>query len=264
MGIINVLVHGLFFMRVSENNSDLELVVPPLSRPHHFVGGVRGQLAILPNNATWIGIGLNGKPIANAAEVPKSILRFNLGTTGLGTFDRQKFAGTLTLPWPLAFFSIRCDVFDTSFLYDRTGTTNIADDIARNCRANSSSKISFISCLQYSYTSGINLPGWTPGINLHCYNEACNKESIDEVNQDFSDAGAVFTNSKGFDLRMAQAAGSVVTPRGKPCPTLPGGLNIDDDYSLPEDPLRMAQGICKDVIVRNVSPANCPNFFVGP
>lgn len=263
MGTVNVLVHGLFFMHLSDNGKELELVAPPLKKLHNFLGGVRGQLIKLHGSVSWNNIGLQGNPAPNLGDIKKSILRFNMSETGLGGWKRQNFAGTITLPWPLGFFSIRCDVFDTSFLYDKK-FLNIANNIIKNCRGDAKSRVSFITCLQYRYTAGVNIPGWTPGTNLHCYCEPCTKDSVDETNRDYVDARAIFTNGPQFDLQMDQAAGSVITPRGAQCPTVPNGLNIDDDYSLPEDPLRVAQGICKNEEVENISPANCPNFFVGP
>lgn len=265
MGSILVLVHGLFFMRVSENRQYLELIVPPVKN-HNFLGGVRGQLVTLHGDVSWTNIGLIGARIPpNETDVRKSILQISMSKTQLGGWRRDKFAGTITLPWPLAFFSIRCDFFARTFLYDKSKTTVVGDNIRDNCGGKDpNSKVSFITCLQYSYTSGISFPGWTPGTNLHCYNEPCEKEEIDGVNQDFSDASAIFVNSNNFDLRMDKTAGAVTTARGEQCPNLPTGLDVDDDYSFPEDPLRLVQGICKPKLTENVSPANCPNFFVGP
>jgi hypothetical protein len=264
MESILVLVHGLFFMRASENQLNLELVVPPLTNPHNFLGGVRGQLVTLHQDVFWTNIGLIGKNRANEADVRKSILQFSMSKTQLGGWQRQNFAGTITVPWPLNFFSIRCDFFDRTFLYDKSKTTIVGDNITSTCRGNDpNAKVSFITCLQYNYTSGVAFPGWTPGTNLHCYNEPCVKEEIDAVNQDFADASSIFINGGKFDLRMDKAAGSVSTQRGEQCPNLPNGLDVDDDYSFPEDPLRLVQGICKDIVTKSISPANCPNFFVG-
>lgn len=263
MNSINILVHGLYFMRVSENGRNLELITPPLTKPHNFLGGVRGQLMTLHGDVFWNNIGLNGKPQPDLADVRKSILKFNITECGLGGWNRNNFSGTITLPWPLGFYSIRCDFFDRSFLSDQR-YKNIAGNITTNCRIDSNSKVSFITCLQYGYTSGVAFPGWTPGTNLHCYYEPCVKDTIQEVNKDLSDAASLFMNTNKFDLQMDQAAGSVFTPRGEQCPNLPSGLDIDDDYSLPEDPFRLIQGICKRSTLENINPANCPNFFVGP
>lgn len=265
MGSVLVLVHGLFFMRVSENRRYLELIVPPLTNPHNFLGGVRGQLVTLHGDVAWTNIGLIGKTQPNEADVRKSILQISMSKTQLGGWNRDKFAGTITLPWPVAFFSIRCDYFGRSFLYDTTKPHVIGDNIRDNCGGKDpNAKVSFITCLQYSYTSGIAFPGWSPNTNLHCYNEPCNKEKIDGVNQDFLDASAIFVNKDNFDLKMAQTAGDISTARGEQCPNLPPGLDVDDDYTFPEDPLRLVQGICKPTLTESVSPANCPNFFVGP
>ena len=263
MGNVNVLVHGLFFMRLSENGRNLELITPTLTNPHNFLGGVRGQLMTLHGDVLWNNIGLNGKAQPDSTDVRKSILRFNINDCNLGGWNRKNFAGTITLPWPLGFFSIRCDFFDRSFLYDQK-YPNVSGNIKTNCRADSNSKVSFITCLQYGYTGGVAFPGWNPGTNLHCYFEPCVKHKIDEVNQDLSEAANIFTNKGNFDLKMDQAAGNIFTPRGEQCPNLPPGLDVDDDYSLPEDPFRISQGICKQIVIENINPANCPNFFVGP
>jgi hypothetical protein len=263
MGEVNVLVHGLFFMRLSENARYLELIAPTLAQKHNFLGGVRGQLVTLNGDAIWTNIGLTGNPIANLNDVKSSILQFSINDTGLSDWKRQNFFGTITLPWPLGFFSIRCDFFDRSFLYD-TNFPNIASNIKAKCRKDANSKVSFITCLQYRYTGGVAFPGWTPGTNLHCYYEPCKKHSITEVNKDLSDAASIFVNQDKFDLQMDQKAGDIFTPRGEPCPNLPNSLDVDDDYSFPEDPLRFSQGICKPLITENINPANCPNFFVGP
>lgn len=281
--IVNVFVHGLIFMRQNPaDKSLLELIVPPLTGLDHlFLGGVRevpDGLISLSANENWSTIGLNGKSAAPpppnstiSADVPSSVLQFSIKETNLGDWDPASFDGTLTLPWPLAFFSVRCDSFNRAFKYDKTRTTVIGDNIAQHCKGgNPDVRVGFITCLQYTYTKSITIDHWQPGRNLHCYFEPCQKHNIDDVNQDFSDAGDVFTNSDVFDLQMERSAGSIVTGRDQNCSQI-SGFNKEDDYSLTDDPIAQGdRGVCSLRVqddqgeLPNINPSNCPNFFVGP
>jgi hypothetical protein len=156
----------------------------------------------------------------------------------------------------------------------------MGDHIKGKCRKTANSKIGIITCLQYEYSDRINIPGWVPDTNLHCYYEPCEKpEDVPHVNLDLKAAARCFQTPDNFDLQMLSTTGGLYTERGERCPDKVPKLDVNDDYCLSEDPLA-SKNICNklasagkdsahkdsrfDVSVLNVHPANCPNFFVGP
>lgn len=291
-GAVNVLVHGLIFMRLSAGQTYLELVIPQLSEasnnPHHFVVGATGTLRE-QNKGTvvdWRNIGLTGSPAQplNPGQMPpnlkKSVLQFSISTTGVGGWNSAYEGGKVLLRWPKRLSSIRCDYFDRVFLYDNTTPRKvIGDAIKQNCRGTDpNAKIGLVTCLEYTYdpASGVNVPGWQPGVNLHCYFEPFTKHSIDDVNEDLGQAAQLFQYPANFDLQMLQDAGGVITNSGEPCPDSPSGIQVNDDQSLggeltatisaSEKNSRFPKNTDIKVtpVTVNVSPANCPSFFVGP
>jgi hypothetical protein len=292
-GAVNVLVHGLIFMRLSAGQTYLELVVPKLTeasdRRHHFFIGATGALQEQSTGTVvdWRDIGLTGSPAErlNPGQLPsnlkKSVLQFSISTTGLEGWNSAYEGGKVLLRWPKRFSSIRCDYFDRAFLYydDTTAPKVIGNAIKQNCRGKDpNAKIGLVTCLEYTYdpASGVNVPGWQPGINLHCYFEPFMKHSIDDVNEDLGQAAQLFQYPANFDLQMLQAAGTVITNPGEPCADPPSGIQQGDDSSLGGDlespfsalkknsssPKNADHGVNPFMV--NVSPANCPSFFVGP
>jgi hypothetical protein len=200
------------------------------------------------------------------AGLPSTIPQFSLTTTGLNDFNEAKFVAKVVLPWPKDFFTVRCHNFDKGFLFDPAFTI-IGPEIKKRCRGNDrTAKVGFITCLQYTSETGVNLPDWSRGTNVHVYFEPCKKHTITEVNDDLKKARDIFVVPGNFDLQMLQTAGSVITPRGSMCSRVPPGFDKDkDDFSLHEDLEPRKQGFCPPVVPGSgLNPSNCPNFFVGP
>lgn len=269
---IYVLVHGLFFMRLS--GKFLELIAPNVdpkgtSNPHHLLGGVRGHLQEFKGDVDWSKIGLDGEdhpPKLKAKQMPvtlgSSVLQFSMEETDLKGWKETIFFGKFMLPWPEGFYSIRYDYFERAFVY-KTTANKIGKAIYKRCRQNRNSEIGLVTCLRYEYSSKVSIPFWWPDMNLHCYFQPCMPHTIGEVNKDLAAAAKCFVNAGKFDLQMDEAKlEDIVTPRGRG--PLPPNIDKEDDYSLEEDPER-PKNLCSGVVgLLNVNPANCPNFFVGP
>lgn len=258
---VDVMVHGLFFMW--QNGDNLELIAPSVntgsSTKHHFLGGFRGRLQKLTGTVDWLNIGLIGKkPSSPTDGLKPSVLQFSLTDTQLGVWksDPSIYEGRIVLPWPLEFYSLRCDDFGNSFKHL---SPNVGANIDKYCKAYN--RIGVITCLRYAYSS--SLPA--PNQNIHCYFQPCTKHSIAEVNDDLKLAGNCFSNCQNFDLEMDRSVGSIYTPPALSCPSTPPEAITDDCYSLDDDPLRPID-LCPPphAEVFNVNPANCPNFYVRP
>jgi hypothetical protein len=273
LGNVNLLIHGLIFIRPNQGN--VELIAPrlaPHTVKHHFLGGVRGNLNELLGDVDWTQIGLAGPqaPTLPPGQMPKNlkntIPQFSLSGLDLGDWNPQYFLGRIIVPWPVNFFSVRCDYFGRAFQHNGL---RVGREIEQRCTGgNVNAEICLCTCLQYQYTKPLTIPGWNAGTNLHCYFEPCIVHTIDDVNEDLIQAQNLFTKPQHFDLQMRHSAGSIVTRRGSSCPDPAPDVAQDDDYSLTEDP--KAKDICTtgaaalNEHIVNVSPANCPNFFVGP
>jgi hypothetical protein len=287
MAPINVLVHGLIFMRLSAGQAYLELVIPKLiegTNPHLFVAGVHGDLRAQNGAVDWLSIGLFGstaQPVSQG-QMPKnlksSVPQFSISATGLDSWNNTYIGGMVLLPWPIALSSIRCDYFDRAFLYDDSNPSRrvIGDTIKQNCRGTDvNAKTGLVTCLEYTYdtSKGIDLtavPGWKPGLNLHCCFEPLMKHKIYQVNDDLGQAAKVFRYPDNFDLRMRVDAEGIFTNPGERCQTTASGIQTDDDLSLGEgldagllEQAESSLSIQSSFLV-NINPANCPNFFVGP
>jgi hypothetical protein len=277
------MVHGLFFMWLNPETKFLELIAPAVDKEstpkpcrHRLAGGIRGHLQEYANqNVDWTKIGLEGSDAPKPADVLKnvksSVLQFSMNKVGLKQWSEAKnFAGRFILPWPVEIYSLRHDYFERSFVYNRS---NVGDDIEYRCHRKSgtpdrNAEIGLVTCLQYTYEDGqgVRIRPWRPDINLHCYFEPCKKHSIKQVNDDLKNAARAFEPAGKFDLQLNEKAlENVVTPIGRN-PKVPYGCHLEDEYSLTDDPQKPK--ICADaggcIGVLNVSPANCPNFFVGP
>jgi hypothetical protein len=270
--IINVFVHGFFFMRLGSDSKTIELIVPPVpSKPEHkFVGGIRGQLQPLTRPVTdWTHIGLDGTTTTQPdpgnipVEVVSTIPQFSLTTTGIADFDESTFDARVILPWPKKFLSVRCDSLDNAFLFNKRRPI-VGPEIKRRC----GTKVGFITCLQYTSANGVTVFGSTvpPQTNLHVYFEPCQKHKIKEVNNDLTKAQDIFFVSAKFDLKMKRRGDKLPSTPASPVGLCsdPDGFQRGDDLSLCEDTLARV-GVCvKALRIENANPSNCPNFFVGP
>jgi hypothetical protein len=288
MAPINVLVHGLIFMRLSAGHAYLELVIPKLiegANPHLFVAGVHGNLKAQTGTVDWLSIGLYGstaQPVGMGQmpnNLKSSVPQFSISATGLESWNNAYIGGMVLLPWPKALSSIRCDYFDRAFLYDDSDPSRrvIGETIKQNCRGkNVNAKTGLVTCLEYTYdtSKGIDttaVPGWDPKLklNLHCCFEPLMKHKIYQVNDDLGQAAKVFQYPDNFDLRMRVDAEDIFTNPGERCQTTASGIQTDDDLSLGEGLDAGLLEQTKSLSVQssflvNINPANCPNFFVGP
>jgi hypothetical protein len=278
---VNVLVHGLFFMWLNQDTGFLELIAPSVDppdadNPHHLLGGIREHLQPYQGPIDWSDIGLMGSdaPTLKPGEMPQnlksSILQFSMQEVGLTGWNKkdENFVGRFILPWPTEFYSLRHDYWERAFVYytpkDGNYSSKVGDAIKGHCYHDRNGEIGVITCLQYIYEDRISLPGWRPDINVHCYFEPCIKHSIFDVDADLKQAQKLFLPPDAFDLQMNVNLEGIVTPMGHN-PVLPPNYDKNDEYSLTDDP-KKPKDICASsgVSVVNVSPANCPNFFVGP
>ncbi len=284
---INVLVHGLFFMWFNPETRFLELIAPavdPKDTPeacrHRLLGGIRLHLQeykdAYKHPVDWTKILKGSEHLPKPDEVLKnlksSILQFSMGEVGTqGWSDKpENFIGKFILPWPIAFYSLRHDYFTRSFVYK---DSEVGKKIKNRCYSNPNSEIGLVTCLLYTYEEGTEskirsqIPKWRADTNLHCYFEPCKKHSIEQVNKDLKNARAAFKYPDAFDLELDEnAMKDIVTPIGRN-PITPPGYDKNDEYSLTDDPEK-PEDICRGTDgcpgIVNVSPANCPNFFVGP
>ena len=119
--LINVLIQGLFFLEYKQgpNDEDLLLISAPYLGDHHFMGGVRGNLVQLDGwDIDWSNVGLTGSspkgPLPTStipSDVPPTVCQFERGVTGTGDLV-GKTSGSLLLPWPLRFLSLRPRIDD--------------------------------------------------------------------------------------------------------------------------------------------------------
>ncbi len=243
---VNVLIHGLFFMTLNKVTTNLEILVPNIP-DHHFVVGLRGSRVITSGTVdlTDPAIGLKGgtptqSPNGIPADIPGSIFQFTKAETGIGDFskDPAKFLGRIILPWPAKFFCLRCDDIKSTFLYDPSSL--VGSRIELNARLKNSTVLGIVPCLQYTRATVAALP-WASSFNLHFYLQPTSPHDINAVNTDLSLAASCFMNPKQFDLKM-----------------LTGGPPVLPVQKISANTKRMV-----DPHEGGVSPANCPNFYVG-
>lgn len=267
---VNILLHGLFFMRLNPQNNNLEVLVPKVPE-HHFVGGERGSrqeiTAPLVDHTN-----LTGKQTdPSLDDLPGSVLQFLRSETDVKRFigDLSKFKSTIVLPWPLAFYSLRCGDITNSFPF--VPTSKVGKNIAANAKRKKSSKLGTVTLLQYT-TAGTALQ------NIHYYNQPCTRHKAPEVNKDLDIAAGCFLpydppkKIKSFDLQLITTAKIDPIDRGKNfCGNPDLGTTADDEMSLDEDRSLDLLTICAldkrteklDAGDPAVSPANCPTIFVG-
>jgi hypothetical protein len=275
-----------------QQNPKLLITAPKLTS-HVFIGGMRNNLALLTNQSIdWsTGYGLKGGNVTFPTndkipnEVKKTIFQFSRTDTLVGNIDQdpKKRLGSITLPWPLEFESLRCDSFPS---FD-DGTKKVGSDIKKHC-SGGNGKIGSVSCLKYTCDfSGPSLPPARPIVNYHFYLASCDgdPEDLTHVNAALMEVGNIFP-SGNFYLQIT--SGPFYTQPGSDCDQV-AGITGYDELALEEDAFVQMSQWCqgtnqlisqsktkaigtnlkktehgKKVIPFNISPANCPSFFVGP
>jgi hypothetical protein len=250
---VNILLHGLFFMRLNSSNN-LE-VLAPVIKDHHFVGGPKGHRVELTDkliDCTYL-TGKQDNPDPDK-DIPGSVFQFKRADTDITRFtdDFSKFKGMILLKWPQAFYSLRTDDIAKSFPYVRT--SKVGASIVSNATNKGSSQLGAVTLLQYT------LPGAGALQNIHYYNQPCKAEDVNAVNADLQEAANCFQpDNNAFDLQLRTDV--------KIIPVDPHG----EEHALYEDTSADVALICPlSLRVKlqtsgdpGTSPANCPTIFVG-
>lgn len=263
---VNILLHGLFFMRLNPLNNNLEVLAPVIPE-HHYVGGPRGARKEITDTLIDLTYLTGKQSDPSMDDLPGSVFQFMRSDTDVKRFtgDLSKFKGMIVLPWPKAFYSLRCDDISNSFPYVRTSKVGISIEL--NARRKGSSKLGVVTLLQYTIAG----PGALQ--NIHYYNQPCKPHTIKEVNADLKIAAGCLYPDNSFDLQLIP---STIIPTGRGgnfCNNPNLGTTAEDEMSLDEDPSPDVLAICPpgpnpapDPAPDDdaaVSPANCPTLFVG-
>lgn len=288
-GTLNILLNGLFFLERLPDPSDptnssksLLAIHAVKVTDHVFLAGTRGNLKPSTGFDWSTGFGLTGGTTTFddpqspeiPQELPTSVLQFSRKETGLGGFkpDSNLFLGTVTLPWPKQIPLLRPDSFPPFDQGDPQHPKNVAPKIKARC----GSQIGDVICLQYDCSfSGPVLPPDAPIMNVHLHMLCCKDGdgTVNHINTALMDSAGIF-QSPGFDLNVRNVAiqGSPYEPK----PPVPG-ITMEDERAAIEDgactSMQQATPDKKSVSKnkkpmanknnRNVSPANCPAFFMG-
>ncbi|MGB9122531.1 MAG: hypothetical protein WCE73_18080 [Candidatus Angelobacter sp.] len=271
---VNILLHGLFFM--TQEGGNLRIYAPNIPK-HHFVGGIRGFREELTVSPDLTNFGLRGKADPQTGlpapdpvgDIDGSIMQFPTsdvgGFNGLDDTDGQGnplFKGSILLPWPTKFIALRTGDITTTFL---AKSGSIANHIVGNATGKGSSTLGVVALLQYTLPA-LNQVGGVPPLNIHYYLQPCSPHLLKDVDDDLKAARPSFKNPAGFDLEM------FTDKEPTPIPTSDHsefGTTKEDEQSFDEERIHGipdAAFICRNdpLIVPDVSPANCPIFFVGP
>jgi hypothetical protein len=264
---VNIVLHGLFFM--TQEGTNLRVYAPNIAN-HYFVGGIRGSRTKLASDVQDLtGLGLKGKAVPEPdGDVDGSIMQFPIsdvggfnGLTDTGHNGQPLFKGSILVPWPLKFIGLRAG--DISGF--RTESGSIADHIVANARRKNKSTLGVVALLQYALPA-LNQVGGISQLNIHYYLQPCLPHEVSQVNADLIAARSSFKNGTGFDLQMLV---DVPPPPIPPGGHLEFGTTKEDEQSFDEERLVGAADVvfvCRNdplPPVHNVSPANCPIFFVG-
>ena len=272
---VNILLHGLFLMRLNPLNNNLEVLAPKIPQ-HHFVGGEKGFRTEISANLVDLTY-LTGKTTAPdpTNDLPGSIFQFSPGDTKVKLFtgDLSKFASTIALPWPSAFFSLRCDDITSTFPY--VTTSAVGQSIANHAKAKNSSMLGAVTLLQYTAQVADAQSAALPR-NIHYYNQPCVAHNVQQVNDDLTTVMSCFKPDNSFDLQLQDTVSIPPTGTGlNKCKNGNLGTSPDDEMSLDEDSLPDVLAICpadrkKSAAARpsprdggGGSPANCPTLFFG-
>ena len=256
---VNILLHGLLFMRLNTTNNNLEVLVPDIPK-HHFVGGIRGSRAEI-NDRFIDRTDLIGK-IDNPSpkdDIPGTVLQFLRSQTDVKFFNGNfsKFKSMIALPWPQGFYSLRLDEIDNSFPYDPKSKVGISIEL--NARRKINTQLGTVTLLRYATAGAAGLQ------NFHYYNQPCDPHDPTDVNADLRIAMGCFLPDKSFDLQLMEDA--VIKPVNR-TGNASLGTTKEDEMSLDEDHSPDLLTICplaarKRLDDPSVSPANCPTIFVG-
>lgn len=298
-GTVNILIHGLFFMQGNASNSQkwqLEIFAPQLT-DHHVFGGSWENVRELTQDVDLTSSGLSGKNVPAMApnspipaDVETSIPQFSRDETKVGDLTGP-YSRKITLPWPKTIKSLRRGDFDTYFRPQATANSTVGDNITKYCKGqHRSALLGTVPCLIYDYNFP-GLPGtnWSPTVNYHFYHEPCSDPtSTTHVNSALDEAAKLFQHSDKFKLILGDPlSDDPVLPGSTDDQPVSGVKPEDDEMSLSEDlyysdwtsvcPHQRSPQKRKHIeIFRdknkkkfrqryffNVSPANCPNFYVG-
>ena len=261
---VNILFHGLFFMRLNPLNNNLEVLAPVVPE-HHYVGGPRGSRQEITDkliDRTDL-TGKQGDP-PSPDDIPGSVFQFLRAETNVKLFtgDLSKFKGMIVLPWPKAFYSLRSDDIAKSFPYVPTSKVGISIEL--NARRKRSMQLGAVTLLQYTMSGAGSLQ------NIHYYNQPCKSHNVDEVNADLQYVMPCFSPDTAFDLQLRRDA--VIVPVDVSGNSALG-TTPEDEMTLFEDPSPDARAICPRALnteiqaaippASGVSPANCPTIFAG-
>jgi hypothetical protein len=261
----NVFLHGLFFLEAKKRDDGkwvLEIKAPKVTG-HILLGGARKNLSIIQDvdftqtvrdlpfdTPTFKDNDPNKNPIPLA--VKPSILQFSKDETKVGNlklYDKSIYHGRVTLPWSNNIHALRRDYFP----YTAMGQSVVADKIKARCTRH---KIGTVTCIQYPY----KIPG-----AYHTHLLMCDPEDTCYVNYALKEARKVFETGANFDFSIPET-GVKNTPTDDP--SLPGVSREDENSEKEDEPTKWEEW-CNDQpmpqigCVKNVSPANCPHFFVG-
>jgi hypothetical protein len=274
---VNIFIHGLFFMR--KNGDNLEIFAPNIKN-HHFIGGVRGTRKELSGKQDLLPLGLVGKigsglGTPSPDDVDGSIMQFPASDVKDFTSDPTKFVGSILLPWPIKFISLRKGDITTRFRY--VPTSKLGAKIEVNARRKGRDDVGVVTLLQYTLPV-ISSRSEASQFNIHYYLQPCKPHKVPAVNVDLKQAAYCFVDYQAFDLLMIED--------GKdPDPTPASGnsdlgTTVEDEQSIDEefDESPDIKLICKNDPLSSepepasaqptgpgvpaVSPANCPTFFV--
>ena len=276
--------------KLETDEGPLLLISAPYLGDHHFMGGVRGNLVRLDGwDIDWSNVGLTGgapkSPLPTSkipSDVPPTVCQFERGATGTGDLV-GKTSGSLLLPWPLRFLSLRLGAMP-SYKSRTDKPSKVGEDIRAHCYQNGNKQLGVVTVLQYA--SAWSLPGlltWAPNMNFHFYFQPAEGHDIDGVNADLTAASNIFQNPDYFDVQIDpnSPGKSIVVPIG--AEEAPVGLGPEDELALnekiqlykrdelekPLQPIEAKvtdQALLPEIYTSRViaSTANCPLFFVGP
>jgi hypothetical protein len=236
---------------------------------------------------------IDGETPGIPKDVSTSILQFTKSQTGVGSFkpdDPSLYFGKVILPWPAGIIPLRLDTFPPVDSGDSQHPKHVAPELINCCGL---SQTAVAICLQYGYNfSGPVLPPTTPTMNLHLHMRCCNDSgsTVDHINAALTDAAAIFT-VPNFDVQLKKVA--VVASGFDDQPPVLGVSPEDERAAIEDGACRVAKTPVGSLIKKlpqhskvpqkttntraqakstegggivsqeNVSPANCPHFFVG-
>jgi len=272
---VNVLLHGLFFLRKSGDN--LEVLAPKVPG-HHFIGGARGTRQELTGPQDLTNLGLVGKigsglGAPSLDDVDGSIMQFSTIDSGqLKPLTGPEFLGSILLPWPIKFGSLRVGKIATQF--QPASNSNIGKKIVSNATDKGHDSLGVVILLQYTLPAGMGtFRSDASQVNIHFYLQPRDPHDVNDVNKDLAAVKNCFVNPAGFDLQM-QLTKNIIPPQA--IGNFQLGTTTEDEFSVDEelDQSPDIRLICMNdpptAIIRvdphtgqpNVSPANCPMFFV--